>query len=206
MSDVHGGPSPQAVRTSRLEEALVARGLVETNQLDAIIDEHVSARNPDAGARVVARAWTDDEFRRRLLDDADGALQELGLGWAFNFQSTRRFQVIENTETTHNVIVCTLCSCYPTALLGPPPGWYKSDSYRARVVLEPRAVLAEFGLRLDPEVELRVWDSTAETRYMVMPRRPPGTEGLGLDQLAALISRDALVGVALAREPADASG
>jgi nitrile hydratase len=141
---------------------------------------------------VVARAWTDEAYRERLLTDGTAAVQELG----FMDGSFQRLRVVENTDATHNVVVCTLCSCYPLALLGPSPGWYKSEAYRSRVVREPRSVLAEFGLQLPPTTDITVWDSSAETRYMVLPRRPAGTESLTEDELAALVTRNALIGTA----------
>jgi len=144
---------------------------------------------------VVARAWVDDAFRRRLVADANAALDEIGID--MSHWARVKLRAVENTERTHNVIVCTLCSCYPVALLGPSPSWYKSDAYRARVVREPRTVLAELGVVLAPDVEVRVWDSTAELRYIVIPSRPEGTDGMRESELAALVSRDALIGAAL---------
>jgi nitrile hydratase subunit alpha len=197
----HDTDNPPARRTTRLERLVLDKGLVDAKHLDDIIDEHISARNPKVGAQVVARAWTEPQFREHLLADADEALATMGLGWAFGFQATRRFEVVENTPERHNVIVCTLCSCYPTALLGPPPSWYKSDAYRSRVVLEPRVVLAELGLELSESVSVRVWDSTAETRYMVLPRRPEGADNFSVERLEGLITRDCLVGAALPDSP-----
>lgn len=161
-------------------------------RLDEIIDASLSGASPANGARVVARAWTDPEFKARLLADGTAAVRELG----FMEGSYQRLRVVENTEATHNVIVCTLCSCYPLRLLGPSPSWYKSEAYRSRVVREPRAVLGEFGLDLPAGTEITVWDSSAETRYMVLPRRPDGTDGLTEEQLAALVTRNALIGTA----------
>jgi nitrile hydratase len=184
-------PSPIERRVQALEELLVARGLVDPAEVDAIVDHYAHDVGPLNGARVVARAWIDDEYRRRLLADATAAAGELGIGG----REGHLLIAVENTPTVHNVVVCTLCSCYPWPLLGLPPTWYKSAPYRARLVREPRAVLAEMGCRLDDSVEVRVWDSSAEARYVVLPQRPPGSEGLGEEELAALVTRDALIGV-----------
>ncbi|MBK3642226.1 MULTISPECIES: nitrile hydratase subunit alpha [unclassified Streptomyces] len=181
-----------ARRVRRLETLLEEKGVLSGARLDEIIDATLSGATPANGARVVARAWLDEGFRSRLLADGTAAVRELG----FMEGSYQRLRVVENTATTHNVIVCTLCSCYPLRLLGPSPSWYKSEAYRSRVVREPRAVLAEFGLELPAGTEITVWDSSAETRYMVLPRRPEGTEDLGEEQLAALVSRNALIGTA----------
>ncbi|MFI8227277.1 nitrile hydratase subunit alpha [Streptomyces sp. NPDC085900] len=181
-----------ARRVRRLETLLEEKGVLSGARLDEIIDATVSGATPANGARVVARAWLDEGFRSRLLADGTAAVRELG----FMEGSYQRLRVVENTATTHNVIVCTLCSCYPLRLLGPSPSWYKSEAYRSRVVREPRAVLAEFGLELPAGTEITVWDSSAETRYMVLPRRPEGTQDLGEEQLAALVTRNALIGTA----------
>lgn len=181
-----------AQRVRRLETLLEDKGVLSGARLDEIIDASLSGASPANGARVVARAWTDPEFKARLLADGTAAVRELG----FMEGSYQRLRVVENTEATHNVIVCTLCSCYPLRLLGPSPSWYKSEAYRSRVVREPRAVLGEFGLDLPAGTEITVWDSSAETRYMVLPRRPKGTDGLTEDQLAALVTRNALIGTA----------
>ncbi|MER5445695.1 nitrile hydratase subunit alpha [Streptomyces sp. NPDC002766] len=181
-----------ARRVRRLETLLEEKGVLSGARLDEIIDATLSGATPANGARVVARAWVDEEFRSRLLADGTAAVRELG----FMEGSYQRLRVVENTATTHNVIVCTLCSCYPLRLLGPSPSWYKSEAYRSRVVREPRAVLAEFGLELPAGTEITVWDSSAETRYMVLPRRPEGTRELGEEQLAALVTRNALIGTA----------
>ena len=181
-----------AQRVRRLETLLEEKGIVSGARLDEIIDASVTGASPAHGARVVARAWTDADFRARLLADGTAAVRELG----FMEGSYQRLRVVENTDTTHNVIVCTLCSCYPLRLLGPSPSWYKSEAYRSRVVREPRAVLAEFGLELPAGTEITVWDSSAETRYMVLPRRPEGTDALGEEQLAARVTRNALIGTA----------
>ncbi|MFI6661381.1 nitrile hydratase subunit alpha [Streptomyces sp. NPDC050523] len=191
MSGDHGDATI-AQRVRRLETLLEEKGVLSGARLDEIIDASLSGASPANGARVVARAWTDAGFRARLLADGTSAVRELG----FMEGSYQRLRVVENTETTHNVIVCTLCSCYPLRLLGPSPSWYKSEAYRSRVVREPRAVLAEFGVELPAGTEVTVWDSSAETRYMVLPRRPEGTDGLGEDQLAALVTRNALIGTA----------
>ncbi|EPD54791.1 nitrile hydratase subunit alpha [Streptomyces sp. HGB0020] len=181
-----------AQRVRRLETLLEDKGVLSGARLDEIIDASLSGASPANGARVVARAWTDPEFKARLLADGTAAVRELG----FMEGSYQRLRVVENTDATHNVIVCTLCSCYPLRLLGPSPSWYKSEAYRSRVVREPRAVLGEFGLDLPAGTEITVWDSSAETRYMVLPRRPDGTDGLTEEQLAALVTRNALIGTA----------
>lgn len=181
-----------ARRVRRLETLLEEKGLLTGGELDETIDAFLSGASPASGARVVARAWTDPAYKERLLADGTAAVQELG----FMEVAYERLHVVENTETTHNVIVCTLCSCYPLFLLGPSPSWYKSEAYRSRVVREPRAVLAEFGLSLPDDTDITVWDSSAETRYMVLPRRPDGTENLTEEQLAALVTRYALIGTA----------
>jgi nitrile hydratase len=176
-----------------LEEALVARGWLAPGAVDGRLRRSAGTEPIPAGAIVVARAWVDEAFRERLLEDATGAAASLGFGGGHG----ERLVALEQTETEHHVIVCTLCSCYPTALLGPPPQWYTSAEYRARVVREPRAVLAEFGTVLPAEVELRVWDSTAEVRYFTIPRRPAGGVALSEDELSRLVTRDSLVGVRL---------
>ena len=181
-------------RVRRLETLLEERGVVAGAALDEVIDAFLSGASPANGARVTARAWTDPAFRARLLADGTAAVGELGL--AAGGVRTQRLRVVENTAHTHNVIVCTLCSCYPLRLLGPSPSWYKSEAYRSRVVREPRAVLEEFGMRLPPDVEITVWDSTSETRYMVLPRRPEGTESLTETELAARVTRNGLIGTA----------
>ncbi|MET9970864.1 nitrile hydratase subunit alpha [Streptomyces sp. NPDC006356] len=181
-----------ARRVRRLETLLEEKGLLTGEKVDEAIDAFLAESSPANGARVVARAWTDEGFRSRLLRDGTAAVQELG----YMDGSYQRLRVVENTATTHNVIVCTLCSCYPLRLLGPSPSWYKSEAYRSRVVREPHAVLAEFGLVLPPGTEVTVWDSSAETRYMVLPRRPDGTEGMSEEDLAGLVTRNALIGTA----------
>ncbi|MFD5407709.1 nitrile hydratase subunit alpha [Streptomyces griseorubiginosus] len=181
-----------ARRVRRLETLLEEKGLITGERLDEAIDAFLAESSPANGARVVARAWTDDAYRARLLADGTAAVRELG----YMEGSFQRLRVVENTASRHNVVVCTLCSCYPLRLLGPSPSWYKSEAYRSRVVREPREVLREFGLELPPGTEITVWDSSAETRYLVLPRRPEGTEGLGEEELAALVTRNALIGTA----------
>jgi nitrile hydratase len=197
MSDGHHGNenAPIAARVRRFEERLTAAGLVDDARLDAILDRFLAGASPLNGARIVARAWTDAGFRDRLLADANAALPEVGLSMRTGLQE-QRLKVVANTAARHNVIVCTLCSCYPLGLLGPSPSWYKSEAYRSRVVRDPRAVLAEFGLHLPPEVGITVWDSSAESRYMVLPVRPAGTGGLTEAELAGLVTREGLIGTA----------
>jgi nitrile hydratase subunit alpha len=190
-------PSATALRVKALESLLVEKGLVDPAALDAIIDYYENKVGPLNGARVVARAWSDPAYRARLLADATDAISELG----YSGTQGEHMVAVENTPTVHNIIVCTLCSCYPWPVLGLPPNWYKSAAYRSRVVIEPRAVLREFGLDLSDSVEVRVWDSTAEVRYLVLPERPSGTEGMGEEQLATLVTRDAMVGTARVRVP-----
>jgi len=185
-------PSDPTLRVKALESLLVEKGIVDRNALDALVDTYENKIGPRNGARVVARAWADPGYRARLLADATGAIAELG----YASKQGDRMLVVENTPKVHNVIVCTLCSCYPWPVLGLPPVWYKSAAYRSRVVIDPRGVLREFGLQLAEDVEVRVWDSTAELRYLVLPERPAGTENLNEEQLAALVTRDAMVGVA----------
>jgi nitrile hydratase len=180
----------------RLETLLEERGVVEGATLDDAIDRFLASASPVNGARIVARAWVDDAFQQRLLTDANEAIADVGLTMAGGIQA-QRLRVVANSDTVHNVIVCTLCSCYPIALLGPSPSWYKSEAYRSRVVREPRAVLAEFGLELADDVEIVVWDSSAESRYIVLPQRPPGTGDLDEEQLAALATRNGLIGTAV---------
>lgn len=182
-------PSDPALRVKALESVMVAKGLVDRAALDEVIDTYEHKVGPHRGAQVVARAWTDAAFKQRLLTDGTATIAELGYGG-------QNIVVVENTSTRHNVVVCTLCSCYPWSLLGLPPLWYKSAAYRSRCVIDPRGVLHELGLDLADDVEVRVWDSTAELRYLVLPERPFGTEGMTSEQLAALVTRDAMVGVA----------
>jgi len=184
-------PSDLTLRVKSLESLLVEKGLVDRKALDALIDTYEHKIGPRNGARVVARAWVDPAYKQRLLTDADAALAELGYGGL----QGEHMVAVENSARVHNLVVCTLCSCYPWPVLGLPPVWYKSAPYRSRSVIDPRGVLREFGLELPQDVEVRVWDSTAELRYMVVPERPPGTETLSEEQLSALVTRDAMVGV-----------
>jgi nitrile hydratase len=185
-------PSEPALRVKALESLLVEKGMVDPATLDAIVDTYETKVGPRNGARVVARAWVDPAFRKRLLRDATAAIAELGYGGS----QGEHLVALENTSKVHNLVVCTLCSCYPWPVLGLPPTWYKSAPYRSRAVIDPRGVLREFGLQLPEDVEVRVWDSTADVRYLVLPERPMGTESLTEDQLATLVTRDAMVGVA----------
>jgi nitrile hydratase subunit alpha len=185
-------PSDPALRVMALESLLVEKGLVDPAALDALIDTYEHKIGPRNGARVVARAWVDPEFRKRLLADAGAAISELG----YASQGREHLVVVENTPDRHNLVVCTLCSCYPWPVLGLPPVWYKSAPYRSRAVIDPRGVLRDLGLELDENVEIRVWDSTSEMRYLVLPERPEGTENMTEDELAALVTRDAMVGSA----------
>ncbi|HEY8639456.1 MAG TPA: nitrile hydratase subunit alpha [Solirubrobacterales bacterium] len=189
----HHPEAPDSVqaRALALESLLVEKGLVTREAVDRIVEAHESKIGPLNGARVVARAWVDPEFKRRLLEDGTAACRELGIGGLRG----EHLVVVENRPGVHNAIVCTLCSCYPWAVLGLPPAWYKSPAYRSRMVLEPREVLGEFGLELEPDTRVEVWDSSAETRYMVLPECPPGTGGLSEEELAALVTRDSMVGV-----------
>ena len=184
-----------ALRTKALESLLIEKGLLKAEAVDGIIDQYERDIGPLKGARVVAKAWVDPAFRQRLLRDGTAAIGEFGI------PSARPLVVVENTPRDHNLVVCTLCSCYPWAVLGLPPTWYKSFSYRSRAVIEPRAVLREFGLELDEAVRIHVWDSSADQRYMVLPERPAGTDGLDEDGLAALVTRDAMIGVAKVAAP-----
>jgi nitrile hydratase len=196
MSGQHAGPAAaMAARVRHLEALLEQRGLVDTGELDRALAAFLARSSPANGARLVARAWTDEAFSERLLADANAALPELGLSMGGGLQE-QRLKVVENTEETQNVIVCTLCSCYPIALLGPSPTWYKSEAYRSRVVRDPRGVLREFGFELDPAVNINVWDASAESRYLVLPRRPAGTGDLDEPALAARVTRNGLIGVA----------
>ena len=185
-------PSDLTLRVKALESLLVQKGLVDPAALDALIDTYEHKVGPRNGARVVARAWADPAFKQRLLADATSAIGELG----YIGTQGENMVVLENTPKVHNMVVCTLCSCYPWSVLGLPPVWYKSAPYRSRAVIDPRGVLREFGLELPEDVEVRVWDSTAELRYLILPERPAGTEKLSEEELAALVTRDAMVGVA----------
>lgn len=193
-------PDPIAVRVEALESLLLERGLIDPAAVDAVIEHYEKDVGPLNGAKVIARAWTDDAFRKRLMDHGTKAIAELGFGGAEGAD----MRIVENTSDVHNVVVCTLCSCYPWPVLGLPPNWYKSPAYRSRVVVEPRKVLAEMGLVVSDDVRIRVWDSSAEARYLVLPQRPSDTEGWTAEQLVPLVTRDSMIGVALASEAADA--
>ena len=198
--DHHPEPEPYAaLRARALESLLVEKGLVTTDAVDEIVRTYEQDIGPLNGARVVARAWVDRDYKRRLLENGTEAIAELGIGGAEGAEIV----VLESTPDVHNVVVCTLCSCYPWPVLGLPPTWYKDPAYRSRAVLEPRAVLREFGLEVDESKEVRVWDSTAAIRYMVLPERPDGTDGLPEEKLAELVTRDSIIGVGVAR-PASA--
>jgi nitrile hydratase len=184
-------PSDPALRVKALESLLVEKGLVDSKALDTLIDAYENKIGPRNGARVVAKAWTDPEYKKRLLANGSAAIAELG----FAGLQGEHMVAVENTAKVHNVIVCTLCSCYPWPVLGLPPVWYKSSAYRSRVVIDPRSVLKEFGTELAEDIEVRVWDSTAELRYLVLPERPMGTENMTEEQLAAIVTRDSMVGV-----------
>ncbi len=192
-------PPEPALRVKALETILVEKGLVDPAALDAIIDFYERDIGPHIGAGLVARAWADDTFRATLLADADAVIDGLGHGG----RQGEHVVVVENTPSVHNMVVCTLCSCYPWPLLGIPPAWYKSDAYRSRAVREPRAVLAEFGVTLPADTSIRVWDSTAEIRYLVLPMRPEGTAGMDAAELASLVNRDAMIGTGLPLKPGD---
>jgi nitrile hydratase len=196
-SKIPGPESEAALRVRALESLLLEKGLVEADALEEIIDTFENRIGPQNGAKVVARAWSDPAYKERLLEDATAAIGELG----FDVVQGEVMVVVENTAEVHNIAVCTLCSCFPWATLGLPPTWYKSAPYRARAASDPRGVLAEFGVEVPEDVEVRVWDSNAELRYMVLPERPAGTEGLGEAELAALVSRDSMVGVAKVAPP-----
>ncbi|UWQ76067.1 nitrile hydratase subunit alpha [Leisingera sp. M658] len=192
-------PPDPALRVKALETILTQKGLIDPAALEEIIDTYQNRIGPQNGARVVARAWSDPEFKAALLADADPVLADLG----FCGRQGEHMVVVENTALQHNMVVCTLCSCYPWPLLGIPPGWYKSDAYRARAVREPRKVLADFGVTLPEGTAVRVRDSTAEVRYLVLPMQPEGTDGLNEDDLAALVTRDSMIGTGLARQPGE---
>ncbi len=191
-------PSDPALRAKALESLLVEKGLVDRAALDALVDTYEHKVGPCNGARVVARAWTDPAFKQRLLQNGTATIAELG----YSGEQGADIRVVENTPKVHNLVVCTLCSCYPWPVLGLPPVWYKSAPYRSRAVIDPRGVLREFGTELTEDVEVRVWDSTAEERYLVLPERPAGTEKLTEDELAALVTRDAMIGTAKVAPPA----
>jgi nitrile hydratase len=195
MSGDHSS-SVISAEVRHVEALLESRGLLDAGEIDTRIDEFLAGGTPANGARIVARAWVDPGFAERLLADANTAIREVGLSMAGGLQE-QRLKVVANTEQEHNVVVCTLCSCYPIALLGPSPSWYKSEAYRSRVVRDPRGVLAEFGVTLPGGTSIAVWDASAESRYMVLPRRPEGTEALTEDELAGLVTRKGLIGTAL---------
>ena len=194
-------PEPIALRVKALQSLLVEKGVIEQATVDELVDRYEHRVGPHTGAAVVARAWIDDEFRVRLLRDGVEAVESVGVDW----RPGTRLVALENTAEVHNVVVCTLCSCYPWRLLGPPPVWYKSAPYRSRVVIDPRSVLAEFGTTVADDVEVRVWDSNSEVRYLVIPERPAGTEDLDVDELAGLVTRNSMIGVETARSPAVSS-
>ncbi len=199
----HGAPlSEVELRVKSLESLLVVKGRIEPAALEVLIDTYETKVGPRNGAKVVARAWVDSAFKRRLHDDGTSAVAEFG----FVGRQTERLVVLENTPKAHNLVVCTLCSCYPWAVLGLPPVWYKSAPYRSRAVLDPRGVLREFGFELPEDVEIRVWDSTAEVRYLVLPERPEGTDAKTEEELAALVTRDAMIGVGRVKPPVRQEG
>ena len=189
-------PSDPELRVKAVETLLLNKGLIDSKTLDELIDTYENRIGPKNGAKVVAKAWVDPEYKKRLLNDATSAIREL----SYQGRQGENMVVVENTPETHNVIVCTLCSCYPWPVLGIPPTWYKSDEYRSRTVREPRKVLLEFGLPLDPKVQIKVWDSTAEIRYLVLPMRPKGTENMNENELAELGTRNSMIGTGLPKE------
>ena len=189
-------PSDPELRVKAVETLLLNKGLIDSKTLDELIDTYENRIGPKNGAKVVAKAWVDPEYKKRLLNDATSAIREL----SYQGRQGENMVVVENTPETHNVIVCTLCSCYPWPVLGIPPTWYKSDEYRSRTVREPREVLLEFGLSLDPKVQIKVWDSTAEIRYLVLPMRPKGTENMNENELAELVTRNSMIGTGLPKE------
>ena len=195
VSKIHGHlhshlPSESALRVKALESLLVDKGLVESATIDAWVEAYSEEVGPKRGAQIVAKAWTDPEFKSRLMQDAVAAIDELGyLG-----KATAHLKVVENTDQIHNLVVCTLCSCYPFSILGIAPNWYKTAAYRSRAVRDPRGVLKEFDVKLDDDIEVRVWDSTAELRYLVLPQRPEATQGISEDELAALVTRNSMIG------------
>jgi nitrile hydratase, alpha subunit len=190
-----------ALRVKAIESLLVEKGIVNSDTLDAIVDAYEHRIGPRNGALIVARAWVDSDYKKRLLDDGTSAIAELGLTGF----SSEHMVVVENTSQVHNLIVCTLCSCYPWAILGLPPTWYKSFAYRSRAVIEPREVLKEFGLCIPLDVEVRVWDSNADLRYLVLPQRPKGTEGMTEEALASLVTRNTMIGTGIVQPPASLS-
>ncbi|WP_333989824.1 nitrile hydratase subunit alpha [Pseudomonas sp. S3(2024)] len=194
-------PEAIALRVKALESLLIEKGLVDPTAMDALVDTYQHKVGPRNGAQVVAKAWFDPDYKKRLLEDATAAIAELG----FSGVQGEDMVVVENTATVHNVTVCTLCSCYPWPTLGLPPAWYKSAPYRSRIVIDPRGVLAEFGLLVPDDKEVRVWDSSAELRYLVLPERPAGTDGWSEERLVELVTRDAMIGTGLAKTPGDAA-
>jgi nitrile hydratase subunit alpha len=195
-------PSEVALRVKALESLLIEKGLVDPAALDELIETYEHKVGPHYGANVVARAWSDPSFKEWLLRDATAAIASLG----YMGRQGEHMRVVENTAKVHNLVVCTLCSCYPWPVLGLPPVWYKSPPYRSRAVADPRGVLAEFGTELADEVEIRVWDSTSEVRFLVLPERPPGTDGWSEDELAKLVTRNAMIGVERAKAPGAGAG
>ena len=189
-------PSDPELRVKAVETLLLNKGLIDSKTLDELIDTYENRIGPKNGAKVVAKAWVDPEYKKRLLNDATSAIREL----SYQGRQGENMVVVENTPETHNVIVCTLCSCYPWPVLGIPPTWYKSDEYRSRTVREPRKVLLEFGLSLNPKVQIKVWDSTAEIRYLVLPMRPKGTENMNESELSELVTRNSMIGTGLPKE------
>lgn len=194
-------PEAIALRVKALESLLIEKGLVDPTAMDALVDTYQHKVGPRNGAQVVAKAWFDPDYKKRLLEDATAAIAELG----FSGVQGEDMVVVENTAAVHNVTVCTLCSCYPWPTLGLPPAWYKSAPYRSRIVIDPRGVLAEFGLLVPDDKEVRVWDSSAELRYLVLPERPAGTDGWSEERLIELVTRDAMIGTGLAKIPGDAA-
>ena len=186
-------PSDPELRVKAIETLLLEKGLIDSETLDELIDTYENKIGPQNGAKVVAKAWVDESYKKRLLEDATAAIREL----SYQGRQGENMVVVENTPDIHNVVVCTLCSCYPWPVLGIPPTWYKSDEYRSRTVREPRKVLSEFGVNVDPKVKVKVWDSTAELRYLVLPMRPKGTEHLNENELAELITRNSMIGTGL---------
>ena len=186
-------PSDPELRVKAIETLLLSKGLIDPNTLDQLIDTYENNIGPQNGAKVVAKAWVDEDYKKRLLEDATSAIREL----SYQGRQGENMVVVENTPETHNVVVCTLCSCYPWPVLGIPPTWYKSDEYRSRAVREPRKVLSEFGLNIDSKVQIKVWDSTAELRYLVLPMRPAGSENMSEAELAKLVTRNSMIGTGL---------
>ena len=186
-------PSDPELRVKAIETLLLSKGLIDPNTLDELIDTYENNIGPQNGAKVVAKAWVDKDYKKRLLENATSAIREL----SYQGRQGENMVVVENTPETHNVVVCTLCSCYPWPVLGIPPTWYKSDEYRSRAVREPRKVLSEFGLNIDPKVQIKVWDSTAELRYLVLPMRPIGSENMSEAELAELVTRNSMIGTGL---------